>query len=483
MINKKCKTITLVFTILISSYHLLGQGIEIDEARIKRICSYYQATIPGAAIAFVKDDKVVFTKSFGLSNMEKNMAIDSNTVFYIGNLSEHFTAFSIFLLEKEGKLKFDDDVRKYIPELPPYEKKITIRHLLSHTSGLKDVTSIAFLLGMEEDEYYDTPKALEIIFRQKALQFDPGSKHQFSYSGYILLSEIVKRVSHQKFEDFVTERIFKPLNMMHSSFATNAFFQGKDRTISYKYKKSTFNATHPKKRLLGSTGILTNVTDFAKWVNNFHKPIVGDSILWRKFLSPNTLESGEEIIYPGPLNTKIMNGLYGVKYMGREAIINIGMEDGSQYFFAHYSENNFSVIVLSNNESIPCSMYGWKLAEIALPDFFELPVYNEQEVQEIAEAPGVERIENEKAEAISGIYQNTDLPCTFTVKVENHTLKLYHDKIRPLSFSYNGGDQFSYGDSWELPYKIKFMRDQTGKVIEMDFEAYFENHFIFKKIQ
>jgi CubicO group peptidase (beta-lactamase class C family) len=151
---------------------------------------------PGCALGVYRDGEIIYAKGYGLANIEENVPITPQTVFDIGSISKQFTAASVLLLEKEGKLRLDDDVRKYIPELPDYSEsrqKVTILQLLNHTSGLRDYNSLLLLAGIHFDNVTTDDDALGIIVRQKALNFAPGSQWRYTGSGYLLLSLIVQR--------------------------------------------------------------------------------------------------------------------------------------------------------------------------------------------------------------------------------------------------------------------------------------------------
>src|SRR5262249_27654216 len=177
---------------------------------------------PGCALGIYRDGKIIYAKGYGLANIEENVPITPQTVFDVGSVSKQFTAASILLLERQGKLLLDDDVRKYIPELPDYSAQggqvITILRLLNHTSGVRDYPTLFFLAGINPDDVTTDDDALGMIVRQKRLTFPAGTDWQYSNSGYFLLSVIVKRVSGRTLKDFVAENVFRPLGMMHTQF-------------------------------------------------------------------------------------------------------------------------------------------------------------------------------------------------------------------------------------------------------------------------
>src|SRR5262245_37868897 len=175
--------------------------------------SYDKPGSPGCALGVIKDGKLIYTRGYGIANLEHNIPNGSQIVYDIGSDSKQFTAASALLLAAQGKLSLEDDVRKYIPELPTYQKPITIRHLLHHTSGLRDYAALFGLAGINTDDVSTEDDALKMIVRQKALNFTPGDEWLYSNSGYFLLSIIVKRACGKTLAEFAKEQIFDPLGM------------------------------------------------------------------------------------------------------------------------------------------------------------------------------------------------------------------------------------------------------------------------------
>jgi CubicO group peptidase (beta-lactamase class C family) len=176
---------------------------------------------PGASVAVIQHGKLVFAKGYGVANLEYGISIRPDTIFHVASVSKQFTAMAVVLLELEGKLALDDDVHKYLPELPDYGNKITIRNLLQHTSGVRDQWQTLALAGWSLQDVITQDQALRLIFRQKELNFPPGTRYLYSNAGFTLLAEIVARVSGKPFPQFCTERIFAPLRMTHTHFHQN----------------------------------------------------------------------------------------------------------------------------------------------------------------------------------------------------------------------------------------------------------------------
>ncbi|UCH98781.1 MAG: serine hydrolase, partial [Candidatus Aminicenantes bacterium] len=173
---------------------------------------------PGCALAIIKDGKIIYKRGYGMADLERDVPITSKSVFDIASTSKQFVAMSIVLLAEEGKLSLDDDIRQHIPGMPDYGNKITIRHLVHHTSGIRDYCDLMYLAGMPFENDYPEAQIIELIARQKELNFKPGDKHLYSNTGYFLLGEIVKRVSGKSLNEFTKEKIFKPLGMKITHF-------------------------------------------------------------------------------------------------------------------------------------------------------------------------------------------------------------------------------------------------------------------------
>ena len=213
--------------------------------QIDKLFSGYNRATPGVAVAVVKDGKIIFKKGYGTANLEYDLPITTKTVFQIASVSKQFTAFSIYLLEKQGKISLEDDVRKYLPEVPDVGKTIKIKHLLAHTSGIKDQTALLTLAGWRMDDVTTTQHILRLISRQKELNFEPGSQYLYSNSGYTLLAETVKRVSGGSFAEFTKKSIFEPLGMTDTQFYDDFERIVKNRADSYELE----NGTYKKKSL------------------------------------------------------------------------------------------------------------------------------------------------------------------------------------------------------------------------------------------
>ncbi|HQR02369.1 MAG TPA: serine hydrolase domain-containing protein, partial [Ferruginibacter sp.] len=286
--------VLLVF--LLSSSLVYSQSPGLAAQKIDSIFSVYTRQTPGAAIAIVKDGKIVFTKGYGMADLEQGKPITPQTVFNIASVSKQFTAFAIYLLENEGKLSFEDDIRKFFPELPVYNKPIRIRHLLSHTSGLRDQWALLALAGWRQDDVFTTEQILRLLARQKELNYSPGTTFSYCNSGYTLLAEIVRRVSGKSFAAYTREKIFEPLRMFNTRFYDNHESLVMNRAHSYERVNDVYYLKPINVASAGPSNLMTTVEDLTKWVLNFEKPVVGNAALIRSFNEPSYFDDGRKVV-------------------------------------------------------------------------------------------------------------------------------------------------------------------------------------------
>lgn len=307
----------------------------------KLLAKYDFKNGPGLSLAVIKDGAVVYKKGFGIANLEYGVPITTSTVFQVASVSKQFTVFSILLLEQEGKLSIDDDIRKYLPEMPDYGHKITLRNLANHTSGIRDNTDLANLIGTGEADLFSNEEAVKLITSQKGLNFIPGNEFQYCNSGYILLAEIVKRVSGQSFAEFTQSRIFIPLKMKNSQFIDAPETIVKNRAYSYIKYENTYYKSILNHSFVGSTGLNTTIDDLSLWAMNFKKKTIGNDAIFNKMKEKSKLNSGELIPYGLGLENQVYKGLDIVFHGG-----GIGRY-GSRILII--PEHNFSVVYMCNS--------------------------------------------------------------------------------------------------------------------------------------
>lgn len=315
---------------------------------------------PGAAVAVVKDGKIIYKKGYGMANLEYDIPIEPSTIFHIASVSKQFTTFSILLLEKDGKLSLDDDVRKYIPEVPDFGKKITLRHLAHHTSGLRDQWALIAMAGGRLDDVITKDHIMKLVSRQKDLNFEPGEEYLYSNTGYTLLAEVVARVSGKSFPEFTEERIFKPLNMKNTLFYDNHQKIVKNRAYSYFPVNNGFIKLVLSYANVGATSLFTTVEDLSLWAMNFENPKVGDREIMNKMKTQGVLNNGNKINYA--------LGQSVGKYHGTTQISHGGGDAGYRTYLIRLPDEKFSVVVFSNDGAFNAGGMAHKVLDIYLRD-------------------------------------------------------------------------------------------------------------------
>jgi CubicO group peptidase (beta-lactamase class C family) len=313
---------------------------------------------PGYAVAVIQDGKVVHARGYGMADLERDVKITPRSVFDIGSTAKQFTAASILLLEAEGKLSLSDDIRKYLPEMPAYERPVTIAHLIHHTSGIRDYLTLMGLAGLDDRNDFTDEETVALIARQKALNFLPGDEHLYSNSGYYLLSQIVERASGRSLRGYADEKIFKPLGMTSTHFHDDPTEIVKHRAIGYAPSKNGYVISMSNYHVTGDGALYTTVEDLAKWDANFYDPKVGGQALLDAQHRVGKLTSGKELTYAAGLGVRKHEGLRMVEHGGAWM--------GYRAQLVRFPEKKLSVALLSNLASANPGEKALKIAELYL---------------------------------------------------------------------------------------------------------------------
>jgi len=275
---------------------------------------------PGCTVGIIRNDSLIFSKGYGMANLEYSIPNTPASIYHVASVSKQFTAFSIILLARQGKLKLDDDVRKYLPWFPDLKEKITIRHLLHHTSGIRDQWQLLATAGTRLDDVITQDQIIKLLSRQRALNSKPGEKFNYCNSGYTMMAEIVKAITGQTLRQFTDSAIFKPLGMQHTNFHDDYTEVVKDRSYSY-YPKDSANYSNSilSYSNAGATSLFTNINDFSKWIMNFYTHKVGDEQDIDTLTKKGLLNNGKEIDYALGISNMSYRGWRGFSHSGADA--------------------------------------------------------------------------------------------------------------------------------------------------------------------
>lgn len=451
---KKPNLLIFIFTLMLP-FTLFAQKGSSTEQRIDELFASFHNEMPGVAVAVSLDGKLIYNKAFGLANLEHTVPNTTATIFEAGSVSKQFVAASVLLLAKEGRLSLSDDVRKYVPELPVYDAPITIDMLLCHTSGLKDWGAIYSLTGWPRTtRVYTQELGYDIIFRQKSLNFLPGSQYSYSNSNYMMLTLIVERVSGLSLAQFTAQRFFGPMGMSQTSWRDNHRAIVAGRATAYEKSEGKYLLNMPFEDLHGPGGLLTTTHDLLIW----NRLLEGEEMFGSEYainrVAERKLNDGKGCGYAA--------GLTIGKYNGYDEIAHSGSTAGYRAWLAWYPQKRLSVVLLSNYAQFQAVQIGRAIAAIFVG---EEPVEPAQPVAK-ADDKADEKFASAKRDHKSlteyeGTYFSEEAgSTTFIIKITGDKLEVRRKAGESFSLTNLAGDNFTSDGNGEY----LFTRDRRGKV-------------------
>lgn len=327
---------------------------------------------PGLAVGVIHDGKLVFAQGYGLSNLEKHTPITPTTNFRLASVTKQFTAMAVMLLVHDGKLHYEDSLSKVLPEFPAYGQSITIRNLLNHTSGLKDYGELYLQEVGPQTPPEKVPQLLDkdvlrLLERQSATSFAPGAKWEYSNSGYAVLAMVVERVSGKRFEDFLQERIFRPLRMKNTVAFVNGHNEVPNRAFGYRKSDGgqfVFADQSPTSAVLGDGGIYTSIKDIAKWDQALRtNKLLSESEMQAAYV-PVQVEGGRKL--PDGSTSGYGFGWFLDSYHGHERLWHDGGTIGFLTMIQRFPKERTTVVVLSNRIDLDPQALALKVADLYL---------------------------------------------------------------------------------------------------------------------
>lgn len=353
-----------IFIFLFVSLFTFSYG-QIPDSLSKKVdaifAEYDKTNSPGCALAILKDGKIIYKRGYGMSNMEYNIAITPTSIFHIASISKQFTAAAIVRLSLEGKLSLDEDIRKYLPEVPDFGHKITFKNLIHHTSGIRDQWDLQWLAGWRNDDLITEKDILDLLIKQKTLNFLPGDEYAYCNTGYTLTAIAVKRITGISLRDYADSVFFKPLGMINTHFHSDHAEITPNRTSAYiKDEQGKLKISIPVFDNYGATSLFTTVEDLAKWDENFYtKQIGGEGFI-------NLMQKTDELNNKTPQN--YASGLIVSNYKGYKTVGHRGADAGYRSNIIRFPDEHFSVVIFANMASISPSLLSYKVADLFLKD-------------------------------------------------------------------------------------------------------------------
>ncbi|MGE0814705.1 MAG: serine hydrolase domain-containing protein [Vicinamibacterales bacterium] len=328
-------------------------------AEVDRVFSRFSAATPGCAVGVGVNGAPVLARGYGTADLEHDVPIGPETIFEAGSVSKQFTAAAVMALVHDGRVSLDDPVRKYIPELPDYGTPLTIRHMLTHTSGLRDWGSLAGIAGWPRTTRVHThAHVLEIVGRQKATNFVPGTHWSYSNTGYNLAAILVSRVSGRSFADFTKARLFDPLGMTKTSWRDDHTRIVKGRAIGYDETDGVFHTDMPFETVHGNGGLLTTVGDLLRWTEHLQHPAAGDAADVAAMQTPTAFSGGSGHGYGLGLMLDTRRGVRQIDHSGSTA--------GYLAHLVRYPDQGVAVAVLCNVDSAAATQKAYEVADLYL---------------------------------------------------------------------------------------------------------------------
>ncbi|MFT4542717.1 MAG: CubicO group peptidase (beta-lactamase class C family) [Planctomycetota bacterium] len=303
---------------------------------------YDSKNSPGCSVAVYRNGQIAYARGYGMADLEHAVPNEPRSIFRIGSTSKQFTAACVVLLHLRNKLSLDDDIRKWLPQMPDYGRKITIRNLMHHTSGIRDYLGLMWFAGKSGADFYTDAEVIAKIARQRELNFAPGSEFLYSNSGYFLLAHIVEAATGKSLREAADELIFAPLGMRETHYHDNHRQLVAHRAEGYAPSSSNggFQISRTTLEMIGDGGVFTSVEDLLKWDRNFYDPKIGGPEFLALMRQTGKLTSGKALKYAG--------GLLVGNYRGLRAVSHGGANVGYQADIIRFPDQSVTIVCLAN---------------------------------------------------------------------------------------------------------------------------------------
>jgi CubicO group peptidase (beta-lactamase class C family) len=453
----RTRGVALAFALAAALPVVAGAQTQDDRpARVDSIlAAHFAADGPGAAVAVVQDGRIVLERSRGSAQLEHRAPITPETVFHVASVSKQFATFAVVLLAQQGRLSLDDDIRSHLPELHDFGHRITIRHLVHHTSGIRDQWELLMMAGWRMDDVITRDQIMGMMLRQRELNFEPGAEHLYSNTGYTLIAEIVERVTGGTFDGFLQEHVFTPLGMTathvhndHEMIVPNRAYSYHPDQGGHGWRNAVLSYANQ-----GATSLFTTAGDLARWLVNFETAQVGGAAAIEQMYERGVLNGGDTISYAFAL-TRSEHG-------GRQAWGHGGADAGFRSFIVHFPEARLGVVVLSNAANTNAARIALDIGNV----FLGAPAAIAAAPQPASGASQQQQPQpwqpaGQELEAFVGDFYSPELATIYSVRVRHGWLSLGNPRlgVGPL-LAGDAEDTFRAGSR-----TIRFERDEDSAI-------------------
>lgn len=438
------------------TYQRVEPAATTPPAVVDQTMAAFTDATPGAVVALFQRGKTVFAKGYGMADLEHGVRNATTTPFHVASLSKQFTAFAVAMLVDEGRLSLDDDIRTHVPEVPDFGRRITLRHLLHHTSGLRDQWDLWAMGGGLPDDVIRQKDILALVARQRELNFAPGTEFLYSNTGYTLLATAVERVTGTRFSEWMATRVFRPLRMSSTMVRDDVETIVPNRALSYYASTDGYRNAGLNFGTYGATGLITTAEDLGRWLENFRSRKVGSPSVHARMQERGVLANGDTLTYALGINVDRQRGLMRMQHGGVDA--------GFMTVMAYYPEIDAGVVVLSNTATFYPMQTGFAFAASFFGD-----AMSPAPVPTAWTGMGAPRNEPQlsapsKVEIASyaGRYYSDELEAVYTLVADGGRLIARHRRLGDIVLSRNSNDRFG-GDVDAFAGAV-FERSASGKV-------------------
>lgn len=462
-------------------------GVGEEDPAIDALFAHWdQPGSPGCAVAISDQGELIYSRGFGFASLDYDIPITPATIFDVASVTKQFVAASLSMLELDGRLSFEDDVRQYLPELPVYEDPVTLHHMVYHTSGLRDYLNLFPLAGRNDYTPISHQQILDMMARQRALNFAPGERYEYSNTAYMLLAQVVQRVSDQSLASFVSERIFTPLGMIGSLMYDNHERIIPRRAIGYARSDDDLRMTHNFNfDVPGDGQMYTTVEDLIRWDDYLH----GD---------PGP-EYYETIMQEGTLNTGVKlaraKGLFLDEYRGARTIHHTGSSWGFRTVVKRFVDARLAIAIACNDDNAYPRGIAFRIADYLLADeLAALPVGEESLSQQETgknpvppDAAPLLRLSAGQRLEFAGSYYSPELDAIYRFSVSGENVQVSIEQEQAVLLRPVVADRFNFEfqpQGWDSPETVEldFARDKDGRVSGFLLSASAERDIVFERI-
>jgi CubicO group peptidase (beta-lactamase class C family) len=420
-----------------------AQPAQDHTARVDALFTRWTTSTPGCALGVGQGGQLVLSRAYGMADLEHDIPNTPDTIFEAGSVSKQVTAAAVLALVDAGKVSLDDPVRQYVPELPDYGTPLTIRHMLTHTSGLRDWGSLAAIAGWPRgDRVHTHAHVVDILSRQQALNFTPGTRWSYSNSGYNLSAVIVARVSGMSFAEVSRVRLFEPLGLRSTSWRDDYTRIVPKRAVAYAAGRGggPFRMNMPFEDVHGNGGLLTTVGDLVRWNEHYDNPPADARRRVARQHQAGVLTGGRVLDYA--------YGLYVRPYKGVREVSHSGSTAGYRAFLTRFPQERLSVAVLCNAANANPTQLAHAVADLYLGDRANPDAPARAAIAETrGPTAGLQRDPTylptaADLAAFAGAYTSDEVEVTFTVEVRDGGLVITGRPDRVIRLQPHSADRF-----------------------------------------